>query len=129
MATMFGMMATEAKNRPAIHPSVDDAFAALAKAGVRVVDPQQSMGSTYKAAYCSHGLIESKDMSVLLCEYADEAKAAAGLAESKRLFPGLASRETLSHKSLLLVTIFQDAQHPASTSAAQKKVVATFNAL
>jgi len=129
MATMFGTMATEAKNRPNVHPSADDAFAALDKAGVGVKEPKQSVGKTYKAAYCSHGLTPSKDLSVLLCEYPDAAAAAAGLAESKKLFVGLVTRETMANKTLLLVTIFQDEKHPASTTAAQQKVVSTFKAL
>ncbi len=129
MATMFGNMAKEAANRPAVHPSVDDGFAALAKAGVGVKDPKQSIGSTYKASYCSHGLIATKDLSVLLCEYVDAEHAAAGLAESKKLFAGLVTRETMANKTLMLVTIFQDEKHPASTTAAQQKVVSTFKAL
>lgn len=129
MATMFGTMALELKNRPKIHPSVDDGFAAFAAAGVAVKEPKQSMAGTYKASYCSHGLTSSKDLSVLLCEYADEAHAAAGLAESKKLFMSLSTRQSLGHKSLLLVTIFQDQDHAAATTAEQKKVVAAFTSL
>jgi hypothetical protein len=129
MATMFGTMATELKNRPDVHPSVDDGFAAFAKAGVPINAPKQSLGTTYKASYCSHGLTDAKDLSVLLCEYPNEAQAAAGLAESKKLFPGLASRQTWSHKSLLMATIFQDPKLIASATPKQRKVLATFNAL
>jgi hypothetical protein len=129
MATMFGTMATELKNRPAVHPSVDDGFAAFANAGVPIGAPKQSLGTTYKAAYCSHGVTEAKDLSVLLCEYSDEAQAKLGLAESKKVFPGLGARQTWAHKSLLMVTILQDPKLVASATAKQQKVLATFNAL
>jgi hypothetical protein len=129
MATMFGTMETELKNRPSIHPSVDDGFAAFAKAGVPISAPKQSLGTTYKASYCSHGLTDTKDLSVLLCEYPDEAQATAGLAESKKLFIGLKSRQTWSHKSLVMATIFQEPKLIASAITKQKKVLATFYAL
>jgi hypothetical protein len=129
MATMFGTMATELKNRPGIHPSVDDGFAAFAKAGVPISAPKQSLGTTYKASYCSHGLTDTQDLSVLLCEYPDDARATAGLAESKKLFPGLNARQTWSHKSLVMATIFQDPKLVASAMPKQKKILATFNTL
>jgi hypothetical protein len=129
MATMFGTMETELKNRPGIHPSVDDGFAAFAKAGVPISAPKQSLGTTYKASYCSHGLTDTKDLSVLLCEYPDEAQATAGLAESKKLFVGLKARQTWSHKSLVMATIFQEPKLIASAMTKQKQVLATFNAL
>jgi hypothetical protein len=129
MATLIGTMATELKSRPGVHPSVDDGFAAFAKAGVPIIEPKQSLGTTYKASYCSHGLTTAKDLSVLLCEYPDEARAAAGFAESKKLFTALSTRQTMSRKTLLLATIFQLPDHSASATAAQKTVVATFNAL
>jgi hypothetical protein len=129
MATMFGTMATELKNRPDVHPSVDDGFAAFAEAGVPISAPKQSLATTYRAAYCSHGLTNVQDLSVLLCEYPDEARAKAGLAESKKLFPGLDARQTWSHKSLMMATIFQDPKLVASARPKQKKILATFNAL
>ena len=129
MATVFGGMADELKNRPSVHPNVDDGFAAFAKAGVVVDAPTQSFGRTYKAAFCKHGLASDKTMSVLLCEYPDEAQAALGLAESKKAFPALTTRDTYARKTLMLATIKQGEQHPDVTLAAQKKVVATFNAL
>jgi hypothetical protein len=129
MAAMFGTMAVELKNRPNVHPSVDDGFAALAKAGVVVKEPKQSIGKTYKAAYCAHGVTDAKDLSILLCEYADEAHAAVGLAESKTLFPTMTSRQTWSHKSLVIVTMFQEPTLSPAASAEQKKALATLNGL
>jgi len=129
MATLFGTMASELRSRPGVHPSVDDGFAALAKAGVPIPQPKQSLGSTYKAAYCAHGVTAEKDISVLLCEYADAEHAALGAVESRRLFPGAAKRVTTAHKALLLVTTVQNDEHPDATAAAQKKVVAALSAL
>jgi hypothetical protein len=126
---MFGTMAAELKNRPPVHPSVDDGFAAFAKAGVPINAPKQSLAMTYKAAYCSHGVTDAKDLSVLLCEYANEEQAKLGLAESKKVFPGLSVRQTWAHKSLIMVTILQDPKLVASATAKQHQVLATFNAL
>ena len=95
-----------------------------------VVDaPEQSLARTYKSAFCKHGLTSDKQMSVLLCEYPDEAQAALGLGESKKAFPALKTRDTSAHKTLMLATIRQGELHPDVTLAAQKKVVAAFNAL
>jgi hypothetical protein len=129
MATLFGNLAGEKKGRPGVHPSVDDGFAAFARAGVLVAEPKQSLGSTYKASYCAHGLTDTRDLAVLLCEYADEAHASRGFEEAKTLFPGITTRQTLSRKTLLLVTTFQNEQHPAAASAAQKRVMEAFSAL
>ncbi len=129
MAPMFGKMSLEAKNRPGIAPTSDDAFAAFARAGVPFVEPKQSMGSTYKAAYCSHGLSASKNVSVLVCEFTDPDAAGAGLAISKQVFPALPRRKSWVHKSLMMATMPQDAASPPAALAEIDKIVAAFNAL
>ena len=129
MATLFGQLDTELKHRPPVHPNVDDGFAALAKAGVPITTPQQSLGTTYRAAFCRHGVTAARDMSVAFCEYPDAAATAVGLTEAKKLFPGLASRHVYAHKTMLLITIFQQGDITPAVTAAQNRVVATFNTL
>ena len=63
MSAIFGGMILEAKHRPPVTPNVDDAFAAFGKASLPVTDLQQSVGATYKAAYCKHGLTAAKDVA------------------------------------------------------------------
>lgn len=129
VATLFGRMAEELKNRPPVHPSVDEGFAAFTKAGVTVPKTEQSLGTTYKAAFCEHGLTTAGDMAILLCEYADEAHAKSGLAEAGKLFLALEGRHSWTRKTLLMTITFQD--HPAKPQALEeeKKVLAAFNAL
>ena len=129
MATLFGRMALEKKNRPDVHPNVDDAFAALAKAGATVPKPAQSMARTYAASYCLHGVDVSGDLSILLCEYPDEAAAVLGLAESKKIMANVETRTSYVHKSLLMVTMLLNAEHLKPASAIQNKALAAFNAL
>jgi hypothetical protein len=129
MGNLFGRMAVEAKARPAVTPNVDDAFAALAKAGYPIGGLEQSLGSTYKARYCKHGLTAKQDLSVNVCEYADPAAAAIGLAESKTVFPGIVQRQSFSHKALMMAIIQQNAKSGPETQVAQAKILATFNAL
>jgi len=129
MATLFGRMGDELKNRPNVHPNVDEGFAALAKAGVAIPKPAQSLATTYKASYCSHGVTDAKDLSILLCEYPDAARASAALADAKKLFPGMTTRQTVGRKTLLMATTFQDHPPKPATVAAQQKALATFNAL
>jgi hypothetical protein len=129
MATLFGRMSDELKTRPNVHPSVDDGFAAFAKAGVAIVKPAQSLATTYKAAFCSHGVTQANDVAVLLCEYPDAAQEQAGLDEAKKIFPGMSTRHTFGRKTLLMAVTFQDHPPKASATAAEQKVVAAFNAL
>jgi hypothetical protein len=122
-------MADELKNRPSVHPSVDDGFAAFAKVGAIVPNVEQSLGTTYKAAFCRHGLTTAQDMAILLCEYPDEARATAGLTEAKKVFLTLEGRHSWTRKTLLMTITFQD--HPAKpqATAEEQKVLAAFNAL
>ncbi len=126
---LFGRMALEAKNRPQVTPNVDDAFAAFSKAGVTVGDLEQSLGQTYKAGYCKHGLTAEKDVAVLVCEYQTPELAAAGLLVAQATFPGITRRHSYMHKSLLLAIMPQDPASPPDAVAKATKVVAAFNAL
>lgn len=129
MPTLFGRMEVELKSRPNVHPNVEDGLAVATKAGANVPTPQQSLASTYKAAFCRHGVTDSKEMSVLFCEYPDEAHTAAGLVEANKLFPGMKTRHTYAKKTLLMVTIFQTETVSPATTNAQKALVTAFNAM
>jgi hypothetical protein len=128
MQTMFGEMENERKNRPKVHPNVDDGYAALTAAGV-VVKAKQSLARTYHASFCSHGIMNGGGMSVLLCEFPDAEHTAAGVAEAKKAFPGVVTRHVYSHKTLMMVTMFLVEKTPQATTDAQKKAVAALNAL
>ena len=87
------------------------------------------MARTYKASYCSHGVTTAGDLSILFCEYADAEKLAAGVIESKKLFPGLTTRQTYANKQLLMVITHQDAANAPSTKVEEQRALAIFRAL
>jgi hypothetical protein len=129
MSGLFGRMKEEALHRPGLAPSADDAFAAFAKAGVPIEDQQQSLATTYKAAYCRHGLTHDKDVAVLVCEYRDPAAAAVGLEMSQQTLKTIVHRKSWSHKALMMATMPQDPSGPPAAMATIGKVVAAFNSL
>jgi hypothetical protein len=122
-----GRFAREAKSRPGLKPSSDDIFAALETAGVSLPKKTQSMGSTYKAAYCAGGYSADTLVAITICEYANEAEATAGRDFSLSLFPNMASRTVVAHKTNTMQLIIQKPGAPAD--AEKKKAVDTFNAL
>ena len=129
VGAVFGQLPIEAAHRPAITPNADQAFAALEKAGFPIVERQQSLGSTYKAAYCSHGLTSTKDVAVLICEYADPAATAIGLTTSNAMLATMTRRKSWAHKSLVMATMPQDPASPPAALAQIAKLVAVFNGL
>jgi len=129
MSSLFGNMGVEAKNRPAITPNADQALAAFATAKLAVIDAQQSLGTTYKAAYCKHGLTPAKDVAVLVCEYPDPAAAEVGLAASNKMFATMPRRKSWAHKSLMMALMPQDPKSPPAALAEIDKLAAAFNAL
>ena len=123
---LAGLISREAKNRPGIKPSSDDVFAALDTAGVGLPQKKQSMGSTYKAAYCAGGYSADSLVAVTVCEYANEAEANAGRDYSISLFPQMTNRTVVAHKTNILQVITQ--KPGAAADAEKKKAVDAFNA-
>jgi hypothetical protein len=117
--TLFGRLNVENQSRPKVTPNADDVFAALDKAGVGTLERKQSLGKTYKAAYCTGAYTKDMSVAVDVCEYADEAAAKTGLDYAKTLFPGMTNRAVWGHKSTLLITINQKGD-PAGDVRAKK---------
>lgn len=122
-------MDRERSSRPGVHPSVDDAFAAFKTAGVDVELPKQSTGSDYAASYCAGAHASGTDLMVIVCEYPDEARAAAGLGLARQREPALGSRNLAQHRSLLIRVMDREVYRTAGTKEAWAKLMATFEAL
>ena len=125
--TLAGKFGRELKSRPNLHPNAEDIFAALAKAGVVVAAPSQSLGATYKADYCTGAITSDGLMSAMVCEYGNEADAITGRDYSKSIFPNLATRTVTAHKTNTLTII--DQKSTDASKAEAKKAVDAFNAL
>jgi len=125
--TLAGRFNREAQSRPKTHPNADDIFAAFAKSGLPVPALQQSLGATYKAAYCTSGYTPDKLISLMICEYETEADANAGRDLSMSLFPKLSSRTVFAHKTNTLTII--DQQTTAAAKALDKKASDIFMSL
>jgi hypothetical protein len=121
-----GHFAREAKNRPGLKPNADDIFAALGRAGVGVPKQTQSMGSTYKAAYCTGGYSADSLIALTVCEYANEADAKAGRDYSISLFPKMTNRTVVAHKTNTLTIV--DQKSTDASKAEAKKANDAFNA-
>jgi hypothetical protein len=115
--TLFGLLGAEAQNRPRIQPNADDVYGALQKAGYAVGDRKQSLGRTYKAAYCTGAYTKDGSLAVDVCEYPDEAAAKTGLAAARTLFPGMSSRTVVGHKATILTVINQRGEVAADARA------------
>jgi hypothetical protein len=124
---LVARLAREAANRPKVKPTADDVFVALEGAGATFPRKQQSLGDTYKAAYCLGGYTADNALAVSVCEYGDEAAATAGRDFSKQVFPRMTTREVSAHKAdtLTIVQIKPD----DATTALKKKLGAAFAAL
>jgi len=115
--TLFGLLGSEAQNRPHIQPNADDVYGALQKAGYAVGDRRQSLGRTYKASYCTGAYTSDGSLAVDVCEYPDEAAAKTGLATARTLFPGMTSRTVVGHKATILTVINQRGEVAADARA------------
>ncbi len=122
----MGAIVREGQNRPTAKPNADDVFAAMVKAGVAVGERKQSLGSTYKAAYCTGGYTTDGALALSVCEYASEAEATAGRDFAATLFPNLTTRSVRAHKTNTLTVIEQKTD--ADAKAAEKKAFDAFNA-
>jgi len=111
-------------------PSAADAFRAFARAGLLVATPEPAaITEDYAASACSGAHASGQDLMVIVCEYPDEARAAAGLEAAKRREPGLGDRN-LQRRGRLVVRIMDREVHErASTKEAWAALLATFSAL
>jgi hypothetical protein len=125
--TLMGRLSKEASARPALKPTADDVFATFDKLGVSVPQKEQTLGATYKAAYCVGGYTADRTLAVNVCEYASEAAATAGRDLSRSLFPDLPARDVWRQRATTMSIIQQ--KQDAPTKALEKKLVDAFLAL
>jgi hypothetical protein len=82
---VVGELQREAHNRPAVKVTAEKVFDAIEKAGFAIKDRKQVAGWTMNASYCASAT--TADSAVIaVCEYADAAKAKAGLAFMNQRF-------------------------------------------
>jgi len=108
----------EAHSRPSGTPKAEDVFAAFEKAGFPVTDRKQTLASTVAARYCIQGITKNS-VTVSVCEYADEAAAAAGRDESVKAFAAIQNRDVFLRKATML-TLLQAPKTPASEAEAKR---------
>ncbi|HRC54417.1 MAG TPA: hypothetical protein PKU97_00780, partial [Kofleriaceae bacterium] len=93
MQTLAGQLAREAARRPS-GQRVEDAFAALAQAGLTLVAPRQYLAVVASADYCAGGVTDT-GLSISACEYADGKAAALAVARTERRFPQMVSSRSV----------------------------------
>jgi hypothetical protein len=125
--TLMMRIAREAKNRPKVTPTAEDVFAAFEKAGVTISERQQTLAKTYKANYCIGGMTPNHQAGVNVCEYPDDATAAAAQAWSSTLFPAMTNRTVHTRGATTLTIILTRVDAPSE--AQQKKLVDLYSKL
>jgi len=125
--TLMGRLSKEGRERPGVAPTAEDVFAAFDRLGASVPQREQTLGATYKAAYCVGGYTADRTLAINVCEYGNEGAATAGRDLSRSLFPDLPSRDVWRRKATTLSIIEQ--KRDDATIALQKKLVSAFLAL
>ena len=90
-------MANEANNRPTGTPRAEDVYAALAKAGMKLVEKNQHMAAPFGAQYCLGAEVEGQ-LALSVCEYGSEQAAKDGREMSLKAFKFVANREIFVNK-------------------------------
>ena len=85
------------------------------------------MEALYHARYCTGGYVGDEGLAVNLCEFADEASAAAGLAYATSVFQSMTNRKVFLRKATTL-TVIEQRTDPA-TLALEKKLTAAYSNL
>lgn len=113
----------EANSRPKLKPTVEDAFAALEAAGVKLSEKKQHLGMTFGARYCVGTQAVSGTaplVQISVCEYISPEIAASSSRYSedslKNLMP---TRQVIAHKHLALIVRPENAS-PEATAALDK---------
>lgn len=121
----------EKKARPDLKPKVEDAFAALKKAGLTIVDEKQHLAQPVGARYCVGARAVAGDTTLLqisICEYMNDEVARTSTQYSEESLKKLMPTRTCSpHKHLGLILRPENASPEAD--AAAKKARAAFDAL
>lgn len=108
MHLIIGTMGQEAKNRPKAGITAEPLFDALeANANIKLGQRQQYMGQSMHAAFCAGGMTEepatADQLTVSMCEYADDAAALASLQYMNHTFKLVGARREAHHAAVLTV--------------------------
>lgn len=117
MNTLAGQLALEAEHRVA-GPRVEDALAALARAGLTVPQPRQYLALVAAARYCLGGTA-AEGLAVSACEYASAEEARTGVAKTERKYPQLVGTRSVLIVGSLSVAI-SDAGRPPKAALVER---------
>lgn len=93
--------AEQAAHRAGEGRRAEAVLAALESAGVKIVQPQQYLGTSVAATYCIGGRTGA-GLAVAVCEYPDEASARSGRETLLGKFKGSATRDVRLHGTLTM---------------------------
>lgn len=110
MNTLAGQLAHEAEHRVS-GPRVEDALAALARAGLTVPQPRQYLALVAGARYCAGGTAAS-GLAVSACEYTTAEEARTGVAMTERKFPQLVGTRSVLVIGSLSVALSDAGRQP-----------------
>lgn len=117
MQTLAGQLAREAAHRQD-GGRVEEAFAALAQAGLGLPAPRQYLAAVASADFCAGGTTES-GLSISACEYASAREAARAVARTEQRFPQMIGSRTVLFAGRLSVAL-SAAGHPPDAATVQR---------
>ena len=116
LGDLFARLADEKKNRSNVEPTADTVFETVKKkAGVEVEEQLQVAGWMIGAKYCDK-IRSTKDVHIVVCEFADEASAIKGQKDATN---GIKRREVLRNKTTTCA-VHQAGETPAAEAQAAK---------
>lgn len=117
LGDLFTRLEEERKGRLNLEPTADHVFAALkSKAGIEVEEQLQVAGWTINAKFCDK-VRTTKDVHIVICEFADEAAATKGQADAYTA--GLKRRVIVRNKTTTCA-IHQAGEGPGAAEQAAK---------
>jgi tetratricopeptide (TPR) repeat protein len=114
---LFGQLAGEARQRVAGTPRIEELVAALRGAGVELKDPQQGLGATIKARYCSATMAKS-GAGFSMCEFDGPQALAAGKEIAERQYAAIPDRSFHVNENTLLILRLVEKTEGAKKDAA-----------
>jgi len=112
---------------PKIHPNVEEVYAALGAAGLKIVDQKQHLASPLGARYCVGARAVQGERTLLhlsACEHISEELAkSSGAYSEESLKEGIPNRKVYSRKQITLVVRLEQDQ-PDNQEASKKAVAA-----
>ncbi len=115
--------AEQAGRPPGVHPSVEEVYAALEKAGVTIVDRQQHLGAPFGARYClgarAVGAGNTPMLQISVCEFVSAEAAKVGREYSAEGMKVIPLRTVYANKQTTL-TLREEKQTPEIDALVQK---------